>query len=266
MSFVAWVSIVGSIVTLLSFAFAVWIWMRSDMRVRELNNALQAIHKISGDIMWESIAITGESPSARRLQSERMVGMASSIHTLSSKYTQEEHMQKWRGAELGTLIERGIVWTISMLWNIEAAPDTKEIWLVTPDFKPDISDPIMGEAVGSNLRRGKRYVYFVPDSLTDLPDLVSRLKANLKADAPKSRLSDLISVVQIDTQQYVASLGGNIVFYFKTDPMVSRGIAFREIVFTQITDRGIFWQQCSEEEVDSLYHFLREKVVRGVNG
>ena len=260
MSFLAWVGVVSSIVTLLSFAFAVWIWMRSDMRVRELTNTLQAIFNISGDIMWESIAITGESPSARRLQAERMVGMASSIHTLSSKYVQDVHRQTWRGAELSTLIERGIVWTLSMLWNVEAAPDTKEVWLVTPDLKPDISDPIVGEAVSNNLRRGKRYVYFVPDGLSDLPDLTVRLKANLKADAPKSRLSDLISVVQIDTQQYLTALGGNIAFYFKADPMVSRGIAFREIVFTQVADRGVFWQQCSEAEADSLYRFLRGKM------
>lgn len=55
MSFLAWVGVVSSIVTLLSFAFAVWIWMRSDMRVRELTNTLQAIFNISGDIMWEAL-------------------------------------------------------------------------------------------------------------------------------------------------------------------------------------------------------------------
>lgn len=264
MSFVTWVSIVSGIVSLLSFSFAIWVWMRSDMRVRELTNTLQSIYEISGDIMWESISITGESPSARRLQSERMVGLASSIHTLSSKYVEGLKMQTWRGADLSTLIERGIVWTLPMLWNVESAADTKEVWLVTPDLKPDISDPIVGEAVGNNLRRGKRYVYFVPDNLSDLSELMARLKENLNVSVPKSRLGDLISVVQIDTQEYLTALGGsgNIAFYFKTDPMVRRGAAFREIVFTQVANRGVFWQKCSDEEADSLYRFLRGKMAK----
>ena len=49
-------------------------------------------------------------------------------------------------------------------------------------------------------------------------------------------------------------------FFFKTDSTSSRGNAFREIILTRVSERGIFWQECSDAETESMYHFLRQKL------
>jgi hypothetical protein len=260
LTFIVWLGVVSGIITVFSFVFAVWVWMRSDMRVRELTATLQSIYEISGNVIWETVKLQGEDAEARLRQAERAIGLATSIHTLSSKYAAS--MPAYRATELGTLIERGIVWTPSMLWNIEASADVKEVWLVTPDFKPDISDPVTGTLVGDNLRKGKKYVYFAPATLHNLPELNLRLRSNLGVERAKGRLGERVVIIQIDEQDFWASLGaGNVIFFFKVDPRTSRGIAFREVVFTQVSERGLFWQECTEVEAEILYSFLRQKLV-----
>jgi hypothetical protein len=119
----------------------------------------------------------------------------------------------------------------------------------------------VGEVVGENLKRGKLYVYFAPNTLGDLPDLTLRLKANLGVDSARSRSGDRITVIQLDAPDFWMSLGsGNLIFFFNTEPKSSRGISFREIVFTQISERGVFWQECTESEAELLYRFLRQKL------
>ena len=182
-----------------------------------------------------------------------------SIHTLSSKYASKT--PAYHATELGALIERGIVWTPSMLWNVEVSPTVKEVWLITPDFKPDISDPATGALVGENLRRGKKYVYFIPPGLGNIPDLISRLKSNLGIDSARARLGGRVTTIQLDAQDFWASLGaGNVIFFFRADPGSGRSVAFREVVFTKISERGLFWQECSEGETDFLYNFLHQKL------
>jgi hypothetical protein len=235
--------------------------MRSDLRVRELTNTLDAINQISRDMMWNSSTLSIENSNSRLRQTEQLLGRASSIHTLSSKYVQGLSKSKQGGAELNMLVERGIVWTTSMLWNVERDPQTREIWLATPDLKPDISDSIMGEIVGNNLRRGKSYKYFIPDSLGDPDDLVLQLTANLNIDKARSKSGDRISIVGIDAAAFRATVGaGNVIFFFKANPMASKGMVFREIVFTRVAGRGVFWQEWPDTEADELYRFLRSYV------
>src|SRR5260370_32355775 len=106
LNLMAWLGAVSGIIPLLSFVFALWVWMRSDVRVRELIGALQAIYDISGSILWETVNLTAEDIDTRLRQSERALGLASSIHTLSSKYVPDT--PGYRATELGLLIERGI--------------------------------------------------------------------------------------------------------------------------------------------------------------
>lgn len=229
------------------------------MRVKELTGTLQAIFDISGSILWETVKLKGENADARLRQAERAIGLASSIHTLSSKYV--SNVKSSSGTELTALVERGIIWTLSMLWNIETSVAVKEVWLVTPDLKPDVSDPEMGEVVGGNLKKGKRYVYFVPAVLGTPSELASRLRVNQGIDSTKSRSGDRITIVQVDAPGFWMSLGsGNLIFFFNADSKSTRGISFREIVFTQISERGFFWQECAENEAEILYNFLRQKL------
>jgi hypothetical protein len=259
LNFIGWLGVVSGLITVLSFIFAVWVWMRSDMRVRELSDSLQSIYEISGNVLWETVKLKGEDTEAWMRQAERAIGLVSSIHTLSSKYAPKT--PAYHATELGTLIERGIVWTPNMLWNVEMSPAVKEVWLITPDFKPDISDPATGALVGENLRKGKKYSYFIPPGLEHVPDLIARLNSNLGIASARGRLSDRVTTIQLDAQEFWTSLGaGNIIFFFRADSRASMSVAFREIIFTKVSERGLFWQECSEGETDFLYSFLRRKL------
>ena len=259
LNFVGWLSVVSGVIGVLSFVFAVWVWMRSDVRVRELTGALQSIYDISGSILWETVNLEGEDTDTRLRQAERAVGLASSIHTLSSKYAAAA--PDYRATEIGTLIKRGVILTRPMVWNMETSSATKEVWLVTPDLKPDVSEAAVGTMVGKNIRKGKRYVYFVPDDLDNLPDLTRRLEANLGISSMKARQPKTLTVVRVGTAGFPIYLGtGNVIFLFKTDSKLSRGDALREIVLTQVSERGIFWQECADKEAESMYQFLRQKL------
>lgn len=228
------------------------------MKVRELTGALQSIYDISGSILWETISLRGEDAETRLRQAERAVGLASSIHTLSSKYAVA--IPGYRSTEIGVLVERGVIVTLPMLTNIETSPSVKEIWLVTPDLEPDLSQPSTGTMVNRNIRSGKRYVYFVPTSLQNLPDLIVRLKYNAGGGSTKANSRNL-RVIPVEVKDFPISIGtGNMIFFFKTDSTSSRGDAFREIVLTRVADRGIFWQECTDSETESVYQFLRRKI------
>ena len=65
----------------------------------------------------------------------------------------------------------------------------------------------------------------------------------------------------MDAADFPASVGpGNVIFFFKGDSKSSRGEAFKEIVLNQVSERGIFWQECTDAEAESMYHFLRQKL------
>lgn len=261
MNFIDWSSVVSFVFGILSFVFALWVWMRSDLKVSELRGALQSVYDISDSILWEIDALAAEDAETRLRQAERAIGLTSSIHTLASKYV--SGVPAYGSTIIGGLIKRGIIVTQAMIWNIETSPTTREIWLATPDLKPDVSDVPAGKIVGTNIRNGKRYVYFVPTTLSNLPDLVSRLEANVGLRAAKSRQHNLLTIVQVAAADFpspVSPATGNLIFFFTADSRVSRGAAFREIVFTQVSERGRFWQHCADDEAESIYQFLRERL------
>jgi hypothetical protein len=254
-----WLSVVSGVIGVLSFVFAFWVWMRSDVRVRELTGTLQSIYDISGNILWETINLSAEDTETQLRQAERAVGLASSIYTLSSNYVSAT--PEYRATEIGALIKRGIILTRAMIWNIETSSAVKEVWLVTPDLKPDVSEKAVGDVVGTNLRKGKRYVYFVPANLDNLPDLALRLEANLGISSLKSRQRKLLVLVRLEVADFQISAGtGNVIFFFKTDSKSSRGDAFREIVLTKVSELGVFWQECTDAEAESMYQLLRKRL------
>lgn len=259
LSFTVWLGVVSGIIGVFSFIFAVWVWMRSDLRVRELTRTLEAIYKISGDALWETAKIKSRTTEEWLRQAGQALGFASGIHTLAKQ--QLSGTPGYQPNQFEVLIQNRLVYTQSMINNIEKSAITKEVWVITPDLEPDISQKETGKLVGANIRNGKRYVYFVPGNLSDLRDLLLRLKSNLGIDPTKSRLDDRVALVQIDAQEFWLPHGsGNVIFFFDNDPQFSRGNAFKEIVFTQVSDRGIFWQECADTEAESLYRFLRHKL------
>jgi hypothetical protein len=259
LNFIDWISVVSGILGVLSFIFALWVWMRSDMKVSELRGALQSVYEISDSILWETNSLSAEDTETRLRQAERALGLTSGIHTLASKYSSAVPL--YGSTEVGALIKRGIILTPSMIWNIETSTTIREVWLVTPDLKPDVSDAITGNLVSKNIKNGKRYVYFVPANLANLADLVLRLETNLGIRPLKLRQRNLLTLVRVDAANFpVSAATGNLIFFFKADSKSSRGDAFREIVFTQVSERGIFWQHCADDEAESIYQFLRERL------
>jgi hypothetical protein len=259
LSFIDWISVVSGVLGMLSFIFALWVWMKSDMKVSELRGALQSVYEITDSILWETNNLSAEDAETRLRQSERAIGLTSSIHILASKYVTA--IPGYGSTEIGALIKRGIVLTKSMIWNIETSPTIREVWLVTPDLKPDVSDMTTGNLVSKNIKNGKRYVYFFPATLPNLADLVLRLETNLGVRPLKSRHRGLLTLIKLNAADFpVSPATGNLIFFFKTDSKSSRGDAFREIVFTQVSERGIFWQHCADEEAESIYQFLRDRL------
>ncbi len=47
------VSMVSGVISILAFVFAVWVWLRSDIKVRELTGVVQTVFDMSGSILWE---------------------------------------------------------------------------------------------------------------------------------------------------------------------------------------------------------------------
>ena len=50
--------------------------------------------------------------------------------------------------------------------------------------------------------------------------------------------------------------GGNVVFYFQDEQKGKPPRCFEEIVLTQVSQRGAFWQEHSEGKSNELRHIL----------
>ena len=152
------------------------------------------------------------STEARLRHAERALGLVGGIYRTTQEQLQRSpgHLHKdtsqYGPSELEMLIEKRVLYTQSMINDIEMSATIREVWLVTPDLKPDVSEKETGKLVGDNIRKGKKYIYFVPADLTHVSDLTLRLKSNLGIDA-RSRLNERITLVQINAQEFWLSLG-----------------------------------------------------------
>jgi hypothetical protein len=94
-----WISVISGIVGILGFVFAIWVWMRSDFKVRELRNTLQAIYETCGTIVWETRFLTPEDKDARLSQLEKATGLVSAIRTLASKFSETARQSPHHGSK-----------------------------------------------------------------------------------------------------------------------------------------------------------------------
>lgn len=62
-------------------------------------------------------------------------------------------------------MERGVILTGLSDHDSEMSKEITEVWVVTPDLKPDSSDEIVGKLVNKNLKAGKKYIFFYPEDL-----------------------------------------------------------------------------------------------------
>ena len=158
-------NIVSAIVGIGSFIFSVWVWIRADARIRELSGIIDTIYEISDTAIWEAQIILGDDQEIVLRKSEKTLGFLSSIRKLTGQYSKKK--LDLGDDRLNYLVNHGVLWTMQMVLNIEASKEITEMWVVTPDLKPDSSDQLVGEKVKRNLKNNKRYIYFYPDNLLE---------------------------------------------------------------------------------------------------
>lgn len=247
-------NLIGGIISILSFLFAVWVWMRSDIKIKELIGVIRSVHQITSTAIWESVVSPAKDYDSRLKQAEKNVGFLESIQKLTEEYAGGES-KPFHDRNLRILLDKYVLWTTSMLDDYESGKNLTEVWVVTKDLKPDSTDEETGKLVNRNLKKGVKYVFFFPDSMTHLEAEKNRLLKNVNATA--SKLRNQIKFVSLSQNKYAELVtDGNIVLYFhdKNRNLIPK--CFEEIVFTQIRERGIFWQEHADDESNRLKYLL----------
>jgi hypothetical protein len=241
MNVIAWLGVVSGIISILAFLFAVWVWIRSDAKVRELEGVIQSAYDITGNILWDLQTVQAEDPATRLRNAEKSLGAVSALRVMAGKYAKSAG--SFRETEIGVLLERGVIWSNPMIWELEASARVQEVWLATPDLQPDLSEVATGRLVAHNLRAHKKYVYFCPSGIRDLETEKRRLLANIGALRPQE--ASRVTVVPIGPSPRSEGIfqRGNTIIFFSEDPAWGTYNAFEEIVFAKVSARGIFWQE-----------------------
>ena len=258
MTVIEWLGVVSAILSIFAFMFAVWIWLRSDTKVRELEGVIQAAYDVTGTILWEMQITPVEDPKARLRSTERSLGEVSALRAVTGRYVKDA--AGFRQTELGELIERGVIWSPAMLWDVETSERVKEVWLLTPDLEPDLSDPAAGTVVSNNLRLGKRYVYFCSTRrIRNLEAEKQRLLANLGL-LKSTRLISRVTIIPMDEGHHEKLFQrGNMIIFFFDDPSWGTSRAFEEMVFTKVPERGVFWQECAPTVAQQIQSILQQE-------
>ena len=257
MSVIAWLGVVSAIIGILAFMFSIWVWITSDRKVRELQGVIQTAYDIAGNIKWETQIIIPEDSAARLRNAEDALGKVSALHEMTGQYAKSP--ASFRETEIGALLERGVIWTTATIWDIEKAAKVREIWLVTPDLEPDLSNTSTGEVVAKNLKSRKRYVYFCPNNIRNFENEKRRLLSNI--GALRSQESSRVTVVPVGPEVAGGIFQrGNTIIYFFEDPEWGAYSAFEEIVFTKVSKRGVFWQEHTPEVAAKIRETLKEQL------
>jgi len=251
-----WLSVISGIVGIAGFVFAIWVWIRSDFKVRELRNSLQTVYETCSNILWDTRFLTPEDKDARLSQLDKAIGQVSGIRTLASGYSETAH---YGTSELELLVERGVLWTLEMLQRIERSAEVHEVWLVTHDLEPDLNDPSAGSVVRNNLKAGKKYKYFFPEDLEDIDAKIWQLRVNVGATSPDSRVQ-FFPVA--DSSEVRVSSPANVILFFKGGPFYATDLVYQEVILTKVSRRGHFWQEHDPKHARKVLELLRTEVQR----
>jgi HAMP domain-containing protein len=254
---ISWLAVVSGVISILAFLFAVWVWLRSDIKVRELTATVQALHDIADSVIWEGQVLPGEDASARLTQLEKSIGLVSAMRTLSSRYVGDQ--QNYRATELGELVQRGIIWSNDMLTKLETSSEVREVWLITHDLEPDMSQRKTGAIVQGNLAAGKSYIYFYPAELKGAEEKVLRLQRNIGADHPK-RATRVTYIPVRNVPGLRLFSNANMILFFKDKTTYGTDLVFQELVLTKIAKRGLFWQEHDRDHAAALFDMLRREM------
>jgi hypothetical protein len=249
-------NIIASLIGIFSFIFAIWEWISSNSKIRELKGTLSTIYEIAGTAVWEENLAGKESDEVRLKQAAKTIGFMISIRKAAEHFV-DKKLSSVEG-ELGQLIEQGIIWTPPMLIEIETSKDTTEVWLITPDLRPDAHDEIAGKVVNKNLKNGKNYVFFYPNDMPFAENEIASLYQNLGlTDATSDKMRKRVTTVSIDrkTNNHLFNKG-NVVLYFRDFKRSLNPRCFEELILDHVPQRGAFWQELSDKKVLELKHLL----------
>ncbi len=165
--------------------------------------------------------------------------------------------------ELGRVLR-----TPDMLRTIEASKVITNVWMLTPDLVPDVTDRRVAEVVTTNLRRGVRYVYFVPPEVAVNKEMIDRLHTNLSmAGSELAATKELVSIVPLTCEAATFSklgTGGDCILYFDGSTEVGHGYAYEQIriasgqiqIGSEFEDR--VWRCLPDAERDEVTRELHE--------
>jgi len=247
----------GTTLAIVSFLFAIGTWLLSERRkdklkVDRLTEVIKSIHAISGNTIWESKTVLSEVYETRVKQAEKNLVSINNIYQLTTQYIHQksEHII----GDIGLLVEKNIIWTGQMIWALEASKEITEIWLFTPDLKPDVSEDEVGKAVNANIKNGKKYVYFFPDNLPHLKTEINRLYNNIGLTEPATyKYKNQVNLVPLSYEKYRKLFnGGNIILFFSDEHRSFPPKCFEELILNKIDERALFWQENSEKKAKEL--------------
>jgi hypothetical protein len=264
------VGIIGTIIGIASFIFAIWVWMRYNMRHQEFTRIIRAIHDTVDKALWRAEGATIETDAMRLQQADRNLGALETIWNFTAEQLGVNDSANVESS-LRKLIGEGTVLSGAMIDRLESSQDTTEVWLATPDLKPDSVDKALGKRVNESLKKGKQYVYFYPANLEHADAEVARLYSNIGTQIRRSKLNECVTVVPLNEDYYtqlfpqqnntIFPQHNNIIMCFRDQDRIFLPRCFGEVSFTKEKERGAFWQEHDEATTRSLYHLLHEALM-----
>ena len=93
-------AIVTGVISILSIIFAIWTWMRTDMKIKELKNVIKNVHKISAMALWDENKFTQESMEVRLQQAGKTKGCITSLVKITEEYVDKKTKTRKYGNQL----------------------------------------------------------------------------------------------------------------------------------------------------------------------
>jgi hypothetical protein len=234
--------------------------LKFDLRTRELLAVLKSIDSMAGTALWQEYKVPIGTPETRLRQA---ITYLINIRKACEQYVTKrpKHLDS---PELDLAIEKASLWLIGMITELEYSTDTKEVWVVTPDLEPDASDSAVGKMVFDCMRQGTRYIFFHPEDLPFREATIDKLHKNIGlGDLPQELQANLQLVALGRSEQGDLFTRGRQLLLFRDDERKLMARCFEELVFTRSSDKGLLWQQHSDELCTKLRHELDAAVKKG---
>lgn len=256
------IATVASILTILSFMGSFYYLTLKNTKIKEMRNTIESIYKIGVRALWEEKMLVAEDAHYRLIQAGKTTTSVNDLVQLASQYVGNKHKYE-SSTELEILAHKGIIWTNAMINEIEVSENTKETWIVTPDLEPDLSDESTGRVVNHCVKKGKKYVFFLPNNLLRIEDKINKLFNNIDPSGKdKIRECNNVTFIQLDPEKYKEMFnGGNTVLFFSDSECNLTPRCFNEVCLEMVEERGVFWQQYTDKKADEIKYSLQENII-----